>query len=273
MAMRPVERRYVAIVAWMAHRPRSMATVFFMVVGMAVVAFGIYPSTLVPLEDQGYCIVVAQLPAGASQPRVREVADEIDARLKQASGIRGWVTIGGYSALDAAKLSTELTEFVVFDEWSKRPPGMTQAKIIAQLQRLLALRSAQVGVLPPSPIPGLGNAFGFQMIVEDRGGAGLGELQKSVRGILRNAHNRPGFLRIGFTTFSAEQPATLSRCQPHHGAIARSRDQRHFEDAADQSWLDLREPFQQVQPEFSGSRPGRGWLSKPDRRHRESLCQ
>ncbi len=201
-----VERRYVAMVAWMAHRPRSMATVFFVVVGLAVVAFGIYPSTLVPLEDQGYCIVVAQLPAGASQPRVREVADEIDARLKQASGIRGWVTIGGYSALDAAKLSTELTEFVVFDEWNRRPPGMTQAKIIAQLQRLLTLRSAQVGVLPPSPIPGLGNAFGFQMIVEDRGGSGLGELQKSVRGILRNAHNRPGFLRIGFTTFSASSP-------------------------------------------------------------------
>ena len=201
-----LEGRYVAIVAWMAHRPRAMAALFFGVVGIAVVAFTIYPSTLVPLEDQGYCIVVAQLPAGASQPRVRGVAGEIDAILQKVSGIRGWVTIGGYSALDSAKLSNVIAEFVVFDEWNKRPAGFSQAKIIAELQRHLSLRDAQVGVLPPSPIPGLGNAFGFQMMVEDRAGAGLGQLQQTVQSILQSAHNRTGFLRIGFTTFSAKSP-------------------------------------------------------------------
>jgi HAE1 family hydrophobic/amphiphilic exporter-1 len=201
-----LESWYVGIVAWMAHRPRAMAILFFAVVGAAVVGFAIYPSTLMPLEDQGYCIVVAQLPAGASQPRVHGVADQIDAVLKKVPGIRGWVTIGGYSALDAAKLSTVITEFVIFDEWSKRPPGFTQAKIIAQLQRLLSFRTAQIGVLPPSPIPGLGNAFGFSMIVEDRSTAGLVALQRIVQDILRTAHNRPGFLRIGFTTFSAQSP-------------------------------------------------------------------
>jgi HAE1 family hydrophobic/amphiphilic exporter-1 len=183
-----------------------MAALFFGVVGIAVVAFTIYPSTLVPLEDQGYCIVVAQLPAGASQPRVRGVAGEIDAILQKVSGIRGWVTIGGYSALDSAKLSNVIAEFVVFDEWNKRPAGFSQAKIIAELQRHLSLRDAQVGVLPPSPIPGLGNAFGFQMMVEDRAGAGLGQLQQTVQSILQSAHNRTGFLRIGFTTFSAKSP-------------------------------------------------------------------
>ncbi len=201
-----LEGHYVGIVAWMAHRPRTMATLFFAIVGIAIVGFAIYPSTLMPLEDQGYCILVAQLPAGASQPRVRGVASEIDAILRNMPGIRGWVTIGGYSALDAAKLSTVVTEFVVFDQWSERPPGFSQQKILTELQRRLALRSAQIGVFPPSPIPGLGNAFGFQMIVEDRGVAGLGQLQKTVEGILHSAENRPGFLRIGFTTFSAESP-------------------------------------------------------------------
>ncbi len=201
-----LENNYIAVVTWMTHRPRTMAAVFFTVVGLAAVGFAIYPSTLVPLEDQGYCIVVAQLPAGSAQPRVHAVAREIDAVLKKVPGIKGWVTIGGYSALDAAKLSTVLTEFVVFDEWSKRPPGFSQEKILAQLQKLLDLRDAQVGVLPPSPIPGVGNAFGFEMIIEDRAGAGLGELQKTVQNILHSAETRPGFLRIGFTTFSAKSP-------------------------------------------------------------------
>src|SRR5262249_61945348 len=43
-------------------------------------------------------------------------------------------------------------------------------------------------------------------MVEDRGGVGLVELEKAVQDILRRAHDMPGFLRIGFTTFSADSP-------------------------------------------------------------------
>ena len=197
----------MGVVSWMVRRPWTMAGVFFTIVALAATAFAIYPTTLVPLEDQGYCIVTARLPAGASQPRVREVAADIDAMLKDVPGIKGWVTIGGYSALDSAKLANVLTVFVIYQDWDQRPPGFSQMKLLPQLQeKFLSLQGAQVVVLPPSPIPGLGNAFGFQMVVEDRGGAGLGELQKAVQEILATAHNRQGFLRIGFTTFSASSP-------------------------------------------------------------------
>src|SRR5271168_849847 len=114
-----VQERYIGLVSWMVARPFTMVAGFFTVLFIVGFAFSVYPSTLVPLEDQGYCIVVAQLPAGASQPRVRGVAGEIDTILKKARGIRGWVTIGGYSALDSAKLSNVIAEFVVFDEWNK----------------------------------------------------------------------------------------------------------------------------------------------------------
>jgi HAE1 family hydrophobic/amphiphilic exporter-1 len=62
---------------------------------------------------------------------------------------------------------------------------------------LQSIRNAHFAVLPPSPIPGLGNAFGFQMMIEDRNSVGLGELQKSVQEIMRDARDAPGFLRIG----------------------------------------------------------------------------
>jgi hypothetical protein len=202
-----VEGRYVALIGRMVRHPYRMAGVFLAVVGLAAVAFAVYPTTLLPLEDQGYCILVAQLPAGASQPRAREVATSIDAMLGATSGIKGWVTIGGYSAIDAAKLSTVITTFVVFDDWGARPAGFTQASAIADLQaKVKTIPAATFAVLPPSPIPGLGNAFGFQMMVEDRGGVGLAELQKAVQEILRRAHAMPDFLRIGFSTFSASSP-------------------------------------------------------------------
>jgi HAE1 family hydrophobic/amphiphilic exporter-1 len=202
-----LENRYVRLVERMVARPRTMAAVFLGVVGLAAAAFAVYPTTLLPLEDQGYCIVVAQLPVGAAQPRAREVATKIDEMLKTTAGVKGWVTIGGFSAIDAAKLSTVITTFVVFDDWGARPAGFTAVGAIGDLQaKVKAIPSATFAVLPPSPIPGLGNAFGFQMMIEDRGGVGLAELQKGVQALLQKARDEPGFLRIGFTTFNAGSP-------------------------------------------------------------------
>ncbi len=65
----------------------------------------------------------SSLPPGASQPRVREVAADIDAILKGRPGIKGWVTIGGYSALDSAKLSNVVTAFVIYEDWDQSSPG------------------------------------------------------------------------------------------------------------------------------------------------------
>ncbi|HZY60803.1 MAG TPA: efflux RND transporter permease subunit [Candidatus Binataceae bacterium] len=202
-----VEDVYIGLVSRMAHHPAPMACIFFVVVGAAGFVFAHYPTTLLPLEDQGYCIVVARLAQGASQPRVREAADAINKVLGTTAGIKGWVTIGGYSALDTAKLSNVITVFGVYEDWDKRPPGFSQMKLIPELTRKFnALHSAAFAVLPPSPIPGLGNAFGFQMMVEDRRGIGLRELQKGVHAILAAAQAKPGFLRTGFTTFSDDSP-------------------------------------------------------------------
>src|SRR5579875_777401 len=202
-----VEDVYIGLVSRMARHPGAMACIFFALVGGAVFAFAHYPTTLMPLEDQGYCIVVARLAQGASQPRVREVAESINKVLGSTAGIKGWVTIGGYSALDSAKLSNVITVFGVYDDWDKRPPGFSQARLIPELiAKFNKVPSAVFAVLPPSPIPGLGNAFGFQMMVEDRRDIGLRELQKGVQAILGAAHARRGFLRTAFTTFSDDSP-------------------------------------------------------------------
>ncbi len=206
-AYQAVEDAYIGLVSRMAHRPAAMAALFLVVVATAGFLFAHYPTTLMPLEDQGYCIVVAKLPEGASQPRARQVAGEIDRVLGGTAGIKGWVTIGGFSALDRAKVSNMITVFGVFDDWGKRPAGFSQMKLLAELNRKFSdIHSATFAVLPPSPIPGLGNAFGFQMMVEDRRDIGLRELQKSTQSIMAAAQDKRGFLRTGFITFSDNSP-------------------------------------------------------------------
>jgi HAE1 family hydrophobic/amphiphilic exporter-1 len=202
-----IENTYIGLVSRMAHRPWTMAGVFLIVVGIAGFLFAHYPTTLMPLEDQGYCIVFARLAQGVSQPRAREVAGSINKVLGETKGIKGWVTIGGYSALDTAKLSNVITVFVVYDDWDKRPPGFKQMLLIGELaKKFQAVHAATFAVLPPSPIPGLGNAFGFQMMVEDRRGLGLRELQKGMQAIFSAAQAKPGFWRTGFTTYSDSSP-------------------------------------------------------------------
>jgi hydrophobic/amphiphilic exporter-1 (mainly G- bacteria), HAE1 family len=201
-----VEDVYVGLVSRMAHHPWKMAGVFFAIVGGATWLFAHHPTAFLPTEDQGYCLVVARLPPGASQPRVREVAANINAVLKRTPGVKGWVTSGGFSALDSANLSNVVTEYVMYQDFDKRPPGLTQAKIVADLRtELQPIRKAEFSVLIPPPIPGLGTAGGFQMMLEDRSGIGLGELQKASQLIIRKADSRPG-LRGVTTTFSASDP-------------------------------------------------------------------
>jgi HAE1 family hydrophobic/amphiphilic exporter-1 len=184
-----------------------MAGVFLLLVGSAAAGFSVYPTSLMPLEDQGYCIVVARLPAGSSQPRVRDTASAIDTVLGSVKGVKGWVTIGGYSAMDMAKVATVVTTFVVFEDWDKRPVGFSLVSFLGALnKRFEAVPQASFSVLPPSPIPGLGTAFGFQMMIEDRGNLGSHELQVATNALLDQAHDQPGLLRVGFTTFDANSP-------------------------------------------------------------------
>ncbi|MDO8432829.1 MAG: efflux RND transporter permease subunit [Candidatus Binatus sp.] len=201
-----VEDGYVGLVHRMAQQPGRMAVVFFAVVTVAGLLFGMHPTAFLPIEDQGYCLVSAELPPGASQARVREVSADIDKVLKQTPGIKGWVTSGGVSALDAANLANVVTEYVMYEDWGKRPDDLTQAAIVASLrERLEPIRKARFDVLIPPPIPGLGQAGGFQMMVEDRVGVGLNELQKGVQEIISKASNEKA-LRNVTTTFSAKSP-------------------------------------------------------------------
>src|SRR5262249_32281032 len=82
-----VEHGYIGIVRWMVRRPWTMVCVFLVIVGLAGATFAVYPTALVPLEDQGYCIVTTQLPAGAAKPPHRQESAYIDPT--RPSGVGG----------------------------------------------------------------------------------------------------------------------------------------------------------------------------------------
>ena len=197
---------YVGAVSRMVRRPALMAIVFVIIVAAAGWGFLRQPTGFLPTEDQGYAIVISVLPEGASQPRSRQVADKVNAILQKTDGLAGWVHIGGLSVLDFANVPNYSTTFVVYKGWKERGAALSQDRIVAGLTRELSgIQEAVAFVAIPPPIRGLGQTGGFQMIVEDRGSLGLGELQRVASELVRAGNSHPDLQRLA-TTFSFGSP-------------------------------------------------------------------
>ncbi len=201
-----MEDVYVAMVSWMVHRPGLMVLVFVLIIGVAALLFARHPTGFLPEEDQGYAIVVGMLPEGSSQPRVREASARVDDILKKTPGIANWVTLGGFSMLDMANVSTIFTSFAIYEPWDKRGKALSQGKILADLKRRLAgVEQAEFAVVVPPPIAGLGQSGGFQMMVEDRQSLGLPALEEGSEELIRAARGQTGLMGVA-TTFNARSP-------------------------------------------------------------------
>ena len=79
------------------------------------------PGGFVPVEDQGYIMVNAQLPNGASLERTEEVMDEVNEMMLSLPHIRNVATVGGYSILSGIKGPNYGFSFVTFVPWDERP--------------------------------------------------------------------------------------------------------------------------------------------------------
>jgi HAE1 family hydrophobic/amphiphilic exporter-1 len=201
-----IEAAYVRLIKWMVQRTRAMSVVFFFTIILGVIAFGLNPKGFLPIEDQGYCIISARLPDGASQPRVRAVIDKLDKVLKNTPGISSQVVLGGLSLMDGAILTNTVTTFVGFEDWKTRGKKLDQAHIIDNLKESLShISEARFVVLTPPPIQGLGSVGGLQLLIEDKEGKGLDKLEKATQEVIRIAGAQSD-IALALTTFSNKSP-------------------------------------------------------------------
>ncbi|EGW20372.1 efflux RND transporter permease subunit [Methylobacter tundripaludum] len=201
-----LERAYVRLVTWMVQRAVAMVLLYMLIIVLSAWRFAYHPTGFLPTEDQGYAMVITQLPDASSQPRVTAVTQSLNEILHKTQGVEAWVTIGGLSILDGANVSNIVTTFIVFDDWSKRGADLSQDAITANLRRdLTPLEESGSLVLVPPPIRGLGQGGGFQLMVEDRQSLGLAELQKAVNEVIRAGNSQSGLQNL-ISTFNARSP-------------------------------------------------------------------
>jgi hydrophobe/amphiphile efflux-1 (HAE1) family protein len=178
-------------------------------VGLAL-TYGLYtriPTGFLPVEDQGYFFVVAQLPDGASLERTETVAEQIRSILAAEDGVQDVVSVSGLNFLTSANQSNALATFAVLKPWSGRG-GLTAPQIVAKVRpKLLAISDAIALSFDPPAIPGIAATGGFEFQIEDLNGRGTQALNDATQALLAEARKQPELNgQQLFSTFTTSTP-------------------------------------------------------------------
>jgi HAE1 family hydrophobic/amphiphilic exporter-1 len=190
--------KYMTIVNTLVRKTAMVMVGFCILLAVLAFSFTRVPGGFIPNEDEGYIFVNATLPDGASLERTGKVMDQVSDILKDTPGVKDYISIGGYSLIDAMVASNAGTIFVLFDPWDERTTEeLNFMSILHGLQRKLAsIDEAFVMAFSPPPIQGLGAAGGFEFQLQDRGGAGTMMLQTSGDDMVYRGHADPGLSRM-----------------------------------------------------------------------------
>jgi HAE1 family hydrophobic/amphiphilic exporter-1 len=200
-------RGYAASVGVLVRRKLLVLPIYAGLIAATVWTATTLPRGFIPVLDQGYAIIVAQLPDGASLARTDEVTRRISQIAETTPGADRAVAFSGFSAATFTNATNAAAVFVGFEPYEKRlKEGHDANEIIRNLFiRLQSIEEAFVIAIPPPPVRGIGNAGGFKLQVQERDGAGVERVLASAREMMMKARGNPNLSGV-FTTFSAGSP-------------------------------------------------------------------
>jgi HAE1 family hydrophobic/amphiphilic exporter-1 len=108
----------------------------------------------IPDADQGYAIVVAQLPDGASLERTDTVMRQATEIALETPGVTNAVAFTGFSGATFANASNQGVIFTTFEDFDARvESGLDANAIVGQLSgRMQALREAFITAIAPPAV-------------------------------------------------------------------------------------------------------------------------
>ncbi len=197
---------------WLAGKVVRFALIMLVIYG-GVIAFGLNefrktPQGFIPQQDRGFLIVAAQLPPGASLARTDAVMKRAYDIASKQPGVAHAIRIVGFSGATFTNAPNSGAMFLVldpFDDRAKDPHQSADAIQGALFGKLASIQAAQVFVIQPPSVNGIGTSGGFRMMVEDRGGEGPQALQKAVFAMMGAANKTTGLSRV-FSLFETQTP-------------------------------------------------------------------
>jgi HAE1 family hydrophobic/amphiphilic exporter-1 len=165
------------------------------------------PRGFVPTMDQGYAIVVVQLPDGASLARTDAVIRKASEIAQSVPGVRNAVAFAGFNGATFTNASNSGVIFTPFQPFEERlKHGQSAEAIIGELyMKLQSIQEAFIIAIPPPAIAGIGNGGGFKMQLMDLESSDMRRVLGTAYQLMAKANQTPGLAGV-FTTFSASSP-------------------------------------------------------------------
>jgi HAE1 family hydrophobic/amphiphilic exporter-1 len=166
------------------------------------------PSGFIPAQDQGYFIGVVQLPPGSSLERTDAIVQTAIDTALNVDGVAD--TIVSLAGLDGASFSNAPnsgTLFIRLLPYAKRDAmGLDAEAILASLRGALGrIPGANIIIVPPPPVRGIGTGGGFKMMVQDRSGKGYQALEQATFAMMMAGNQTPGLTSV-FTLYNTSTP-------------------------------------------------------------------
>jgi multidrug efflux pump len=170
-----------------------MLVVYGLILAGTAALYTRLPTSFLPDEDQGVLMAQVRLPVGATDERLRQSQTAFENWLGQQADVASYTTITGFNGDQATGLA-----FIRLNDWAQRAaPGQSAAEIARRANREMAsLRDAQVFVMQPPTIRGLGSSSGFTVELQDRGGLGHDGLIKARDAFVEAARKRPELSQV-----------------------------------------------------------------------------
>ena len=186
----------------------------YIVILLIMLIFGAYimiikkPTSFIPTEDEGRLNITFELPEASSTSRTVEVMKEMMDILSQTKGVNHFSAIAGFNIVTGASKSNGGTLFCQLKPWDERKSKSQQMfAIMAQLQeKFTAVRNANILIIPPPAIPGLGATGGFTFELQQReSNDDLNAFERNVNAFRDAVNKRPEIARA-ITFFNTRTP-------------------------------------------------------------------
>ncbi|WLP95173.1 efflux RND transporter permease subunit [Psychrobacter sp. M13] len=148
---------------------------YAVIIGIMAVVFLRIPGSFLPEEDQGIMFTLVQLPSGSTLDETQDVLDKVRNYYdtQETDNIASVFTIAGFSF--AGQGQNMGLAFVRLSDWEERSGDENTAQAVAGRAMgyfFTQLNEAQVFAIVPPAITELGNASGFDLMLQDSGNLG-----------------------------------------------------------------------------------------------------
>jgi len=202
--------RYRDFVTRLFGHIRTAMIIFVLIVVALALLFFSLPTGFVPTEDQGIAQTQYTLAPGATLPRTVAVAREIEAYMakNEAANVRTFYTVSGSSG--AGQGQNTGRGFIALAPWDERKGKENSAEAVAHraTRALSSIRDAQIYILTPPSIPGLGQSTGFSMELLNSGNLSRPEFKARRDQLLAAAAADPDLANVRLNTL--EDTPTLA---------------------------------------------------------------